>query len=90
LVGACSLSPPATDSFRRNPLLKTRQKGNRKRHTRFYAPEYPCGDVSFSSKYFKVHAPRNFRNIVYKGKPSHASIRLRCIWTLCCLYKHEW
>jgi len=67
----------------------TRPKGNRKRHTRFYAPEYPCGDVSFSLKHFKVHAPRNFRNRVYKGKPKCESTALRRIWTLCSLYRQE-
>jgi len=31
-------------------------------------------NTNFSSKLFKVHAPRDFRNRVYKGKLTHASI----------------
>ena len=49
----------------------------------------PYADVNFSSKLFKVHAPRNFRNRLFKGETNHASITTQTNFDLVIPYKQK-
>jgi len=60
-----SFFPPQPPSLRRGGKEFARGTLNYGPHTR---------NIGFSSKLFKVHAPPNFRNRVFKGKTKHASI----------------
>jgi hypothetical protein len=73
----------ATVCYRRSPFPKARRKETRKRRTRSYGPEYPCGDVSFRCKHFKGHTPRNFRNSVCKGESPNMAESDSDVFGLC-------
>jgi hypothetical protein len=64
---------PSVVSFPPHPLLRS---GGKKllRGALGFTTRSTYGGVSFSSRLFKVRAPRNFRNRIFKGKTKHASI----------------
>jgi Bacterial Ig-like domain len=77
-VSHVSPPPPATANV---TATFSEEMDARASTIRFTLPR-ACHPLSFwtPTNISKVHAPRNFRNRVFKGKATRASIRLRCIW----------